>query len=364
MTALLERKRADVIVAESGADALAALERIPDIDIVLMDIMMPVMDGYETIRAIRAIDRFKSLPIIAVTGKAGAGERQRCIDAGANDYIPKPVESVELLEALKPWLPTTVPPTCMNTSARPAAPPLDGMLDGAAGPLVPILVVDDDPAKRLALRAVLSPLGYSIVEADSGLAALRCVLAQDFAVILLDVRMPIMDGIETAMLIRQRHQSEMTPIIFITAHVNDELADTDRYAQGAVDFIFAPVPPDELRAKVSVFANLFIKAEELATQAREAEDVRRPAAAPHRGRAHRHLPDRHPEPVRLHQSALDRDHRHPGRGGAGQEWDTIIGARRHAPASSPSFPTMPCTGRSSAIGSRSGSRVRPHGSRS
>jgi signal transduction histidine kinase/HAMP domain-containing protein/ActR/RegA family two-component response regulator len=106
ITALLERGHADVTVVESGADALAALERLPDIDIVLMDIMMPVMDGYETIRAIREIDQFKSLPIIAVTGKATAGERQRCIDAGANDYVPKPVDTVELHAALRSWLPT------------------------------------------------------------------------------------------------------------------------------------------------------------------------------------------------------------------------------------------------------------------
>ncbi len=78
-----------------------------DIDIVLLDIMMPVMDGYETVRAIRAIGRFKSLAIIAVTGKAMAGERQRCLDAGANDYVPKPVDTAELLAALRPWLPAT-----------------------------------------------------------------------------------------------------------------------------------------------------------------------------------------------------------------------------------------------------------------
>jgi PAS domain S-box-containing protein len=133
------------------------------------------------------------------------------------------------------------------------------------------LVVDDNAAKRLALRAVLSPLGYSIVEADSGDAALRCVMAQNFAVILLDVCMPGMDGFETAALIRQRLQSEMTPIIFITAYSIDEIDNADRYAEGAVDFIFAPVPPNELRAKASVFANLFIKAEELATQAGEVQ---------------------------------------------------------------------------------------------
>jgi two-component system sensor histidine kinase/response regulator len=157
---------------------------------------------------------------------------------------------------------------CMNASLRPAGPKA-AEAELRADPTVRVLVVDDNPSKRAALAAVLLPLGYSIVEADSGLAALRCIMGQDFAVILLDVRMPIMDGIETASLIRKRRQSEMTPIIFITAHVNDEIGEADRYAQGAVDFIFAPVAPDELRAKVSVFANLFIKAEGLATRARD-----------------------------------------------------------------------------------------------
>jgi two-component system sensor histidine kinase/response regulator len=133
---------------------------------------------------------------------------------------------------------------------------------------VPILVVDDDASKRLALKAVLAPLGYHVVEADSGAAGLRCLMESDFAVILLDVRMPIMDGFETAALIRLRKQSEMTPIIFVTAHDSSEVM-TDRYAEGAVDFITTPVHPDELRAKVSVFANLFIQAQANAAKARE-----------------------------------------------------------------------------------------------
>ena len=137
-------------------------------------------------------------------------------------------------------------------------------------PPVTVLVVDDNAAKRLALRAVLLPLGYSIVEAESGLAALRLLMVQEFAVILLDVRMPVMGGFETAAHIRLRRQSEMTPIIFITAHGGDEIV-TDRFAEGAVDFLFAPVQPDELRAKVSFFANLFLRAQELAERAREVQ---------------------------------------------------------------------------------------------
>jgi CheY-like chemotaxis protein len=105
LTALLERGNARVYTVENGRDAITKLEEQPDIDIVLMDIMMPIMDGYDTIRAIRKIDRFESLPIIAVTGKVIPGERQRCLDAGASDYVPKPIDTVELRTALAPWLP-------------------------------------------------------------------------------------------------------------------------------------------------------------------------------------------------------------------------------------------------------------------
>ena len=104
LTSLLERGNAAVTVAESGPDALAVLGRTPDIDIVLMDIMMPVMDGYATIAAIRSLERFRDLPIIAVTGKVVAGERQRCIESGASDYIAKPVDPRELFAVLAPWL--------------------------------------------------------------------------------------------------------------------------------------------------------------------------------------------------------------------------------------------------------------------
>jgi signal transduction histidine kinase/HAMP domain-containing protein len=110
LTALLERGHAAVTAAESGAEAITSLEQNPGIDIVLMDIMMPGMDGYTTMRAIRELDQFKSLPIIAVTGKVVGGERERCIEAGATDYVPKPVDTVQLLAAIEPWLPTAAWP--------------------------------------------------------------------------------------------------------------------------------------------------------------------------------------------------------------------------------------------------------------
>src|SRR3954453_24018605 len=127
---------------------------------------------------------------------------------------------------------------------------------------VSILLVDDRPDKLLALEAVLEDLGQTIVRAYSGREALRQGLARDFAVILLDVNMPGMDGFETASLIRQRKSSEHTPIIFITAF-GDELHAARGYSLGAVDSILAPVLPEVLRTKVSVFVDLYAKTEQV-----------------------------------------------------------------------------------------------------
>jgi CheY-like chemotaxis protein len=102
--ALLRRLGHQAEAVEDGAAAVAAL-RDRTYDLVLMDIMMPVMDGYETIRSIRKMSRLAHLPIIAVTGKVVEGERQRCLDAGADDYVPKPVSSAQLMNVLQPWLP-------------------------------------------------------------------------------------------------------------------------------------------------------------------------------------------------------------------------------------------------------------------
>jgi len=105
MTALLERGWAEVYTAENGVEAIALLERTANIDFVLMDVMMPEMDGYTAMRTIRAIGRYDLLPIIAVTGKVVADERERCMKAGASDYVSKPVSMIELLAALRPWFP-------------------------------------------------------------------------------------------------------------------------------------------------------------------------------------------------------------------------------------------------------------------
>ena len=104
LTSMLEDHGMVVRFAENGKQAIEQLEKDPNVDAVLMDVMMPEMDGYETTRAIRAMDQFKTLPIIALTAKAMKGDREKCIAAGASDYITKPVDTEQLLSLLRVWL--------------------------------------------------------------------------------------------------------------------------------------------------------------------------------------------------------------------------------------------------------------------
>ncbi len=134
---------------------------------------------------------------------------------------------------------------------------------------VNILLVDDQPNNLLALESILGDMGESLITASSGTQALRHLLHHDFAVILLDVQMPDLDGFETASLIRQRDRSRDTPIIFLTALSRSESNVFRGYELGAVDYIFKPFHPEILRSKVSVFVELFKQREAFKRQAQE-----------------------------------------------------------------------------------------------
>jgi PAS domain S-box-containing protein len=130
-----------------------------------------------------------------------------------------------------------------------------------------ILLVDDSPANLFAIEAALDGLGQQLVLANSGMEALRRLLEDDFAAILLDVKMPEMDGFQTAELIRSRRRSQHTPILFLTAYRNDEHLFRG-YDLGAVDFLFKPIVPEILRSKVAVFVEVSRNAALLRRQAR------------------------------------------------------------------------------------------------
>jgi PAS domain S-box-containing protein len=130
-----------------------------------------------------------------------------------------------------------------------------------------ILMVDDHPSNLLALEAILEPLGQELVKASSGEEALKRLLQRDFAVILMDVQMPGLDGFQTAALIKQRERTRTIPIIFLTALSRDAAHIFKGYAHGAVDYLLKPFDPEILRSKVSVFVDLFLKEQQLQRQA-------------------------------------------------------------------------------------------------
>ena len=130
-----------------------------------------------------------------------------------------------------------------------------------------ILLVDDRPENLLALEAILEPLEQNLLYAHSGEEALRQLLLHDVAIILLDVQMPLLDGFETAELIKQRERTRHIPIIFVTAISKEEEHVFRGYSAGAVDYVFKPFSPDVLRSKVAVFIELFEKTEQLRQQA-------------------------------------------------------------------------------------------------
>jgi CheY-like chemotaxis protein len=104
LSSVLERRGMRVLTATTGSEAVALIESVPSVAIVLMDIMMPGMDGYETMQVIRAKPSFRRLPIVALTAKAMKGDREKCLEAGASDYLAKPVNTEQLLSALRLWL--------------------------------------------------------------------------------------------------------------------------------------------------------------------------------------------------------------------------------------------------------------------
>jgi CheY-like chemotaxis protein len=140
-------------------------------------------------------------------------------------------------------------------------------INGEVAP-VRILLVDDRPENLLALEAILSTLGQTLVRASSGEEALKALLADDYAVILLDVQMPGMDGFETAAHIKRRERTRDIPIIFLTAISREPQHAFRGYSAGAVDYLSKPFDPWVLRAKVAVFVDLYRKNRQLRDQAK------------------------------------------------------------------------------------------------
>ena len=256
LSSVLERRGMHVLTATTGKEAIAILQSTPQISIVLMDIMMPEMDGYQTMQEIR---KDAKLPTPAHHRPHGKGHEGRSREVRGRRRFRLPGKAGQYGAAAR-------------RTAHVAA-PLGG-LRMIAQEQVNILLVDDQPAKLLSYEVILAELGENLVKANSAREALEFLLKNDVAVVLVDVCMPELDGFELAKMLRDHPRYEKTAIIFISAI---HLSDLDRvrgYETGAVDYVPVPVVPEILRAKVRIFAELWRKTRQLEQSQRRARAAR------------------------------------------------------------------------------------------
>ena len=278
LTALLHNHQIEVIPADSGEAALAILGQDASVDIVFVDIMMPGMDGYQTLRAMRKMLGDTQLPLVAFTAKVGVGERQRCLNAGASDYIPKPVDTTELIATLGKWIPaatategasaraalpalgnggaaqapaTVTPPPNGDVkdhtlALRPLTPPANPVTSDFSGRKV--LIIDDDFTNIFALSALLERSSLEVVSAESGSQALAILeRTPDIEIALVDILMPVMDGYQTLRAMRAMLGDTEMPLIAVTAKI--EPGERERCLDsGASDYAPKPVNTSDLIA--------------------------------------------------------------------------------------------------------------------
>jgi CheY-like chemotaxis protein len=248
ISGLLKRVDLEVLSAERGEWGVTLLRETPDVDLVLVDIMMPGMDGYATMRAMRELPAGDEVPLIAYTVKVDPGERERCLDAGASAYVTKPVDTAELLQVLGKWLPTELPPI-RDASALEASPgslftPPESNGNGAVTPTpevralkplpaldhpartaltgMKVMVVDDDFRSVFAIAALLKRLHVHVVSAESGeqgIALLKQI--PDVDLVLVDIMMPGVDGYQTMRAMRKLPSTARIPLVAFTAKVAD-----------------------------------------------------------------------------------------------------------------------------------------------
>ncbi|MBF0621894.1 MAG: response regulator [Magnetococcales bacterium] len=262
---ILKERVKKLFIASDGIEALKILNDHPDIDLVLMDIMMPHMDGYQAMQKIREQPRFSHLPILALTAKAMPGDREKCIVAGATDYLSKPINTNLLLTVLSELLPTSevkavrlgeadqatiTAPSSISTTTTTTPPSVSNSCEALQS--ATILVVDDDMRNTFSLAQILQDCTKRVLLAHDGLDALQKLNDNpDISIIIMDIMMPNMDGYQTMAKIRTQESHKNLPIIALTGNAtlpNDRQKCLDA---GADDYLEKPFEPTILLEKMS-----------------------------------------------------------------------------------------------------------------
>ncbi|MBF0145323.1 MAG: response regulator [Magnetococcales bacterium] len=259
-----------MITAGNGREALDILSRGTPVDFVFMDIMMPVMNGYDAIQNIRRQDRFKALPIIALTAKVMPEDWEKCLAAGANDWLTKPVDKEKLLRSLSDWLGPSSTGSC--PPQRPVPAPVPGKTESMAKLFVTgtdleetdqtlephrlkkdsitVLIVDDDMKNTFTMTKVLQNRVDRVLMAGNGLEALKKLeRIGGIDIVIMDLIMPVMNGYDAIREIRKRPGFNQVPVIALTGRVLPEDLDSCM-AAGADDLMTKPVQLETLMEKM------------------------------------------------------------------------------------------------------------------
>ena len=237
----------EVLKAEHGQAALEVLTSGKQVDLILMDVMMPIMSGTEATLAIRKLEAFRSLPIIALTAKVMAGDRERCLAAGANDYLAKPVDPEVLFACLARWLKNSTVPAASNPPEPVAAPaqalpPQAGLTRLAQAR---ILIVDDDAKSNFSLAQGLQPFCAAVTMAPDGEKCLQLLRSHPVQLVVMDLLMPRQDGVETIRQLRNQPAWARLPMIAVSAEASSGHAQA-ALAAGANAFLPKPLDPAAL----------------------------------------------------------------------------------------------------------------------
>ncbi|MBF0159692.1 MAG: CHASE domain-containing protein [Magnetococcales bacterium] len=235
---MLQDRVHQVITAVDGVDALHQLEQHPAINVVLMDIMMPNMDGYQAMREIRRQDRWADLPLIALTAKSMPGDQERCLEAGASAYLSKPLQIEQLLLLLNQWV--------SLTDVRASSSPTVEQTLVTQGRPITVLLVDDDVRSNFALAKMLQHQVEKILMASDGVKALKQLEQHpEINLVLMDLLMPNLDGRQTIQAIRQNPRHQGLVIVAMTA--NSSMTDEQQcLSAGADAYLTKPLTMERL----------------------------------------------------------------------------------------------------------------------
>lgn len=238
----LTRRGYDVVLAVDGQQGVEKA-RAEAPDLVLMDMSLPVMDGWTATRQIKEGEDTKSIPVVALTAHAMAGDREKALDAGCDDYDTKPVDFRRLMDKIQSWIESRPEqPQSAHVDQRPKS--ADATSEEAS-----VLIVDDEEMNRDMLQRRLERRGYKITTAEDGRQALALLEKERFDLVLLDVMMPGMNGIDVLEILRKKHSLTELPVIMTTALTDSEEV-VKALDAGANDYVTKPIDLPVVLARI------------------------------------------------------------------------------------------------------------------